>query len=52
MLHLLASAQVFTKPDLPEALDLAARSADMFAKLSCPLGQAKALVVSATPTNP
>ena len=47
VLLLLATTQIHTKPDLPEALALTLRSADMFASLACAWGQAKALVASA-----
>ena len=47
VLLLLATTQIHTTPDLPEAIALASRSADMFAALACAWGQAKALVASA-----
>ena len=47
VLLLLATTQIYIKPDLPEALALASRSADMFAALACPWGQANALVARA-----
>jgi hypothetical protein len=47
VLLLLATTQIYTKPDLREAIALASRSADKFATLACVWGQAKALVARA-----